>query len=307
MIRQRQEVVWFAGILLSALCFLGLLLWLGREPRDQGRTLSQWLEVLDNPSAVTNSQAVRAFRRMGARAAVRLVPLLEASDSPLKLQLVGLARKQPFVQISFTPAAAKQQRAARAFEMMEGQAIAAAPQLVSLLVRRGVEPPDYLDDPASRAANALACLGYRVIPYLRPTLYSENARVRQAGVNALAISCYDSAPETTGEMFKLLEDSNPKVREAGAYALGKVRREPELAIPRLVWMLGDVSPSTRKQAAFALGRFGPLASNTVAPLRKTCTDAAPEVRHAAERAIAEIGDGAVTSKDGSKPVLGDEK
>ena len=99
MIRRRQKVVWLAVILLSALGILVLLMWPGREPSDQGRTLSQWLEDLDSPSAVTNVQTITAFRRMGAKAGVRLVPMLEASDSALKLRAVELARKQTFVEV----------------------------------------------------------------------------------------------------------------------------------------------------------------------------------------------------------------
>ena len=288
MIRRRQKVAWLAGMVLSALGILVLVMWLAGEPSEQGRTLSQWLQDLDNPSAATNVQTITAFRRMGAKAGVRLVPMLEASDSALKLRAVELARKQTFVEVRFTPASVKWQRAEKAFEIMGEHAVAAAPGLVSLLVRRGAQPPEYLGDSADRAAGALACLGYDAIPYLRPALYSEHARVRQAGSDVLVVVASYTTPGTLGELFKLLDDSNPKVRKTGAYALGKIRRDPNLVIPRLERMLGDASPIVRRQAAFALGRFGCLASNNVVALRQACFDVAPEVRHAAETALTEI-------------------
>lgn len=308
MILRRQKVVWLAVLLLSSFGILVLLMWLGREPRDQGRTLSQWLEDLDNPSAVTNVQTITAFRRMGAKAAVRLVPMLEASDSAPKLWAVELARKQTIVEVRFTPASVRWQRAEKGFEIMREHAVAAAPGLVSLLVRRSARPPEYLDDSADRAAGALVCLGNGGIPYLRPALFSEHARVRLAGTGVLVvIAASDGTRGALAELFKLLRDSNPEVRKAGAYALGKIAQQSALVIPRLERMLGDVSPSVRRQAAFALGRFGSRASNSMAVLRQACSDVAPEVRHAAETALTQIGGEAARSKDGATSDLSDEK
>ncbi|HTE90269.1 MAG TPA: HEAT repeat domain-containing protein, partial [Terriglobales bacterium] len=269
----------------------------------------QWLEDLDSPSAVTNVQTITAFRRMGAKAAVRLAPMLEASDSAFRVRAVELARKQTFVEVRFTPASVRWQRAEKGFEIMGEHAVAAAPGLVSLLVRRGAQPPDYLGDSADRAAGALARLGNRVIPYLRPALYSEHARVRQAGVDVLVMTVMtaDSPSGTVAELFKLLDDSNPKARRAGAYALGKLGQQPALVIPRLERTLGDVSPSVRRQAAFALGRFASRASKSMAALRQACSDVAPEVRHAAETALTQIGGEAASSKDAGTSDLSDEK
>jgi hypothetical protein len=308
MIARRQKIAWLAGMLLSALGILVLLMWLGREPSEQGRTLSQWLEALDNPSVATNVQTITAFHRMGAKAAVRLVPMLEASDSAAKLWAVELARKQTFLEVRFAPASVRWQRAEKGFEIMGEHAVAAAPGLVSLLVRRCAQPPEYLDDSADRAAGALVCLGYGGIPYLRPALYSEHARVRLAGAGVLVvIAASDETPGALAELFKLLDDSNPKVRKAGAYALGKIAQLPALVIPRLERVLADVSPSVRRQAAFALGRFGSRASNSMAALRQACSDVAPEVRHAAQTALTQIGGEAASSKDAGTSDLSDEK
>jgi HEAT repeat protein len=302
MIPRRRKVVWIAGLVLSALGILALLICLGREPSEQGRSLSQWLEDLDNPSAATNVQTITAFRRMGAKAATRLVPMLEASDSTFRLRAVALARKQSFIEVRFTPAAERRARAEKAFEMMGEHAVAAAPRLVSLLVRRGTRPPEYLAerpgwDSADAAARALSHLGYGAIPYLRPALYNENPRVGQTASDVLVLLASYWTRETVAELLKLLEDSNPKVRKAGVYALGKFQRDPNLLIPRLERMLGDASSSVRRQTAFSLGRFGGLASNSVAALRRASSDSSPEVRYAAERALAEITGEAAASKE----------
>lgn len=299
---RRRKVVWIAGLLLSGLGILALLLCLGREPIEQGRSLSQWLEDLDNPSSATNVQTITAFRRMGAKAATRLVPMLEASDSALMLRAVELARKQSLIEVKFTPAAVRRARAEKAFEMMGEHAVAAGPGLVSLLVRRGARPLESLDarpgwDPADAAAGVLSRLRHGVIPILRPALYSQHSRVRQAGSDVLVGIVSYGTRETQAELLKLLDDSNPNVRKAGTYALGKFPRDPNLVIPRLERMLGDASPSVRRQAAFALGRFGSQANNSVVALRKARSDSSPEVRYAAERALAEITGEAAVSKD----------
>ena len=301
MIRRRYKVVWFAGALLVGLWFLLFGLSFGREPRAQGRTLSQWLEALDNPAAVTNVQTITALRKMGGKAAVRLVPMLDASDSPITLQLVNLARKQSLVQIRFVTAPVRQRRAERAFEIMGDQAVAAAPALVSLLIRRGNEPAEYLGDSASRAANALSSLGHGAVPFLRPALCSQQTRVRYEGISALRSCANDGASGAITELLKIFDDADPRVRQAGAEAMGWSYRQPGLVIPHLARMLGDPNPSVRKQAAYAIGRFGFLAGNTAGALQQACSDAAPEVRQAAAAALARVGGGAGMPRDRSEP------
>jgi len=142
---------------------------------------------------------------------------------------------------------------------------------------------------------------------LRPALYSEHSRFRQAGADVLVIAASYWTPGARAELFKLLDDSDPKVRKAGVYALGKIAQYSALVIPRLERMLGDVSPPVRRQAAFALGRFGSRASNSTAALRQACSDVAQEVRHAAETALTRIGGGAARSNDAAISDLSGEK
>lgn len=284
----RHKVIWFATLLAGAVGALALALWLTREPTYQGRSLSQWLADLDDPSTATNVETRIALRQMADRAAVRLVPMLEAADSPLKLRLVELARKQSFVAIRFTPASVKHKRADAAFEIMADQAIAATPRLVSLLVRRGIEPPEYLGDPANRAEHALLCIGAGAIPHLRPALLSKHQRIRQSGLSILQGFSHDREPGAIAELVKALDDPEPKVRDGVAYVLGKCQRQPEVVVPRLVRLMGDPDSGVRRQVAFALGRFGPRANEGITALRQACSDADAKVQHAARFALAQI-------------------
>jgi hypothetical protein len=165
--------IWFASLMAALIGALALI-WLSiREPTYQGRGLSEWLVGLENPATATNLvQTSQALREMGDKAAIKLVPILEASDSPLKLILMDLTKKQPFpfAVLQFTPASVKNARAAAAFEIMTNQASAAIPALVSLLLKSGHDPRDSLDDPLNRAENALRCIGSRVVPHLRIAL-----------------------------------------------------------------------------------------------------------------------------------------
>ena len=284
----RYRVVWLVMLLAVACGTLALGLWLAGEPTHQGRSLSQWLESLDNPSTATNGETKNALRRLGDQAAVRLVPMLEATDSPLKLKLVELARMQPFIVVRFVPASVKHQRADAAFEIMTDQAVAAAPALVSLLVRRGARLPENLDDPANRAEHALLCIGPRAARHLRRALLSDHASVRQRVIGVLSGFAYDREPETIVELVKALDDTEPNVRAGVAYVLGKCHIQPEMVVPRLVRLVGDPNPAVRKQAAFALGRFGPSASDGISALRQACSDADEKVRHAAGAALTQV-------------------
>ena len=303
MMRQRHKVFWLIGVVLFASWVLLLVLWGWREPSARGRNLSQWLQALDDPAVVTNVQTVAAFREMGGRAAVRLVPMLDAFDSELKLRLVEFAKKQNFVKVRFVPAALKRQRAVQAFEIMGDQGGAAAPALVALLLRRGSEPMGSADDPASLAGHVLSGLGHSAIPYLRPALCSRHSRIRYEGVCALRSCALDDAPETMTEVFRIFDDADPRVRQAGAEAMGYFWKQPGLIIARLARMLSDANPSVRKQAAYALGRFGRRATSAVAALQQAGSDAAPEVRRAATTALTRVGGGSPVSKDESAPGL----
>ena len=293
----RHRAVWFATLLAGALGALALGWWLTREPRHQGRSLSQWLEALDNPSTATNLETRMALHQMADRAAVRLVPMLEASDSSLTLKLVALARKQPFIAVRFVPASVKHQRAEAAFEIMADRAMAAAPALVSLLVRRGAGPPEYLDDPAGSAGRALVCIGPRAIPHLRRALVSEQARVRQEAIGVLLCFAYDREPGGIAELVKALDDPEPKVRAGVAIVLGKLHRQAGFVVPHLTRLMADPNPGVRRQAAFALGRFGPKARDGITALQRACSDTEAKVRQAAGLALTQIEANGATAKD----------
>lgn len=288
MVNLRHKVVWFLTLLAVAVVTLALGLWLAWEPTHQGRNLGQWLAALDSPATATNVETRIALRQMGARAAVRLVPMLETSDSPLKLKLAKLARKQSFIAVRFVPASMKHQRADAAFEIMTDQAITAAPALVSLLVRAGAKPPENWG-PANRAEHALLCIGPQAIPHLRRALLSDHARVRQGAIGVLLGFAYDREPGGIAQLVEALDDPEPNVRSGVAYVLGRCHIQADLVVPRLVRLLADPNLEVRKQAATALGRIGPKARDAIPVLRQSGSDADAKVRHAAKVALTQIG------------------
>src|ERR1035438_9249954 len=117
--------------------------------------------------------------------------------------------------LSRPAAAVRQQRAVTAFDLMGDEAVAAAPALVSHLIRRGPEPTGSWDS-ADRATGALSGLGHRAIPSLRPALCDQHTRVRYLAMTALQMCAYDHAPGTITELLKLLDDARSEERRAGA-------------------------------------------------------------------------------------------
>ncbi len=299
--RKWYRIAWIVA-LGGLFCFMAILVWTSREPRYQGRALSSWLKDLDQPNGgPAPTQAVIALRAMAPRAAGRLVPMLEAEDPPLVLWLVNLARKQSFVRIPFTPASTKTRRAELAFDILGTNAVSAAPELVKLLIRRGSKSSSLPSDATFRASTALDRIGPGAIPYLPPALRCQHSRVRYEGTRLLSNYSLSRTPSAMSELFKLLQHPDPRIREAGIYAVSKFHPVPDQTIPRLTPLLQDPEASVRRQAALGLARFGKRATNALPALQQACLDPAFKVKQAAADALAAITGQAVTSSSTAEP------
>jgi len=84
---------------------------------------------------------------------------------------------------------------------------------------------------------------------------------RQAGLRAEAartLAAWGSAAETAiPHLGEALGDSDEEVRMASAYALGKLRQQPDVVVPELIDRLND--PETIDTVAWALAQFGSAA------------------------------------------------
>jgi hypothetical protein len=99
------------SILLLGAAAVAICILFPREPSWGGRRLSQWLADFDSKQTETRGQASEALRRIGADAVPFLTARLGQQDSPLKLKLVDLLKRQTLFDLHFLPAEKWQHRA----------------------------------------------------------------------------------------------------------------------------------------------------------------------------------------------------
>lgn len=113
----RRHILFFAAPILILGVLAGLILLEPREPRYQGRSLSNWLEDVSSTrarifkgmvarsmkDAALESNAVHAVRQMGTEAYPFLIEMLRAQDGPVRktlLQKMGQGRAMKFGLLS---------------------------------------------------------------------------------------------------------------------------------------------------------------------------------------------------------------
>ena len=157
------------ALLLCVLGLLGALAWVvfrPREPRYEGKPLSQWLEALSplpmatgpvkpanagpnlsmvnsirsavgppSAEALAMTAADKALHHFGSNAIPFLVWMLRAKDSALKLKLVEAAQRQQLVKINFEPASRRNMLACEALGRLGPEAASAVSALVGVYER----------------------------------------------------------------------------------------------------------------------------------------------------------------------------
>jgi hypothetical protein len=114
------------------------------------------------------------------------------------------------------------------------------------------------------------------------SLFGRNPEIRQEAARTLG---WLGAPHPTHaaeiataapKLFDLLRDRREGVRQAAAFALGRLQFEPQRAIEELAALLDDPARDVVYEAALALAEFGPAAeptaSNMLDALRRALID-----------------------------------
>lgn len=128
---RRGTIIIPFALLLCAAVAVGA--WAGREPEFEGRPLKLWLQDFESNAVYAQEQAARAIREIGPQALPLLVQHLEATDSALKLKMVGWMEKQSILKVSFTPALSRQRRGIRGCRALGPLARPAIPKLIPFL------------------------------------------------------------------------------------------------------------------------------------------------------------------------------
>ncbi len=252
------------------------------EPVYQGKRLSAWLQLISDPDFRKRKGYIReaqlAVRHCGTNALPTLLRWLRAKDSPVTLELLTLAGKQHFITIHHLPAANRNQVAADAFELLGAEGKAAVPALVEIFDEKISPASRYYAavslawfGPAAkaagpsfaRAAGETNMTGYYgmllrhhailslasihaepgiAIPVLNAGLSDDDWQIRLDCISALG-SFEDAAKPAVSNLFGLLRDPEPPVRQAAAIIIKRI--DPEAAELRRAELDAALPPALR--------------------------------------------------------------
>ena len=221
-----------------------------RETTYQGKSLSEWVDLLYTPN---HTQAMNSIAAIGPKA----IPFLF-------------------------------EEARRWDSTVQGVYRTIWPKLPAILQQRlpALKPVD-LNFPG-KIGNALMAVGKQELPRLIAALENRNPRVRHVAI--LAIQYMDAKPDAAVPVLcKLLSDPDDWVRGSALQLLGFMGPKAKPAVPALMATLrfgtNKYIVGTRATAAWALGRIGPDARTAVPWLRQSLSDTNGPMRLSAAIAL----------------------
>ena len=221
-----------------------------REPSYQGKSLSEWVDLLYTPN---HTQAMNSIAAIGPKA----IPFLF-------------------------------EEARRWDSTVQGVYRTIWPKLPAILRQRlpALKPVD-LNFPG-KIGNALMAVGKQELPRLIAALENRNPRVRHVAI--LAIQYMDAKPDAAVPVLcKLLSDPDDWVRGSALQLLGFMGPKAKPAVPALMATLrfgtNKYIVGTRATAAWALGRIGPDARTAVPWLKQSLSDTNTPLRLTAAIAL----------------------
>lgn len=158
---------------------------------------------------------------------------------------------------------------------------------------------DAIEEKRRQLYAALRELGEPALPALSRGLANPDVRLRRhVAFFLLVISSnwYTFDPPrqkldilpTLPTLMSGLRDTDSRVRELSAQAIGNIGPNAAPAVPALVTLLADPREGSRNSACVGLYGIGPAARDALPALRKALSDSSPDVRRFAQRAIDKI-------------------
>jgi len=154
--------------------------------------------------------------------------------------------------------------------------------------------PDPMEQKRRSLYDQLWKLGLAALPALNHGLADPDVQIRRnvaLFLNVAAGGWYERARARLDirgcltALIAALADSDSRVRELAAQAIGAIGPEASPAVPALIALLGSAEEGSRNSACIALTGIGPRARAALPALRNALSDPSPDVKRSAQRAI----------------------
>jgi hypothetical protein len=287
----RKRVRIALAVLVIAVLGLILLAIISRpapEPAYQGKTLSQWLVLLDSDPAhkAQNDDSARAIESMGKQALPVLIRILQRRSAPVWLGKVETwAVHFGLWRASGLPLDERQYRAARGCCILGGW--------INLDITPAIPALAY------HATNAAS---RRLEPYMWGLVYSgpeglsivtnllaraASPQVREEAARSLWITPKIRTPEIANALLSATRDVDASVRVTSILSLQSFLRQKgldEVIVPGVIQHLQDTNSEVRRWTIQLLANYS-SAPDVGAAVSNLLSDPVPEVRSEAERVL----------------------
>lgn len=252
------------GVPVGAVVLFAVVVLASREPRYQGKTLTEWVQQYaagtDSHNDAQADAAAEAIRHIGPKAVRIFLDDIQAQDPPWKTQMAIWAADQFSLRLEPTLAVYRVDWALRGFSALGRSAQSATAQLGQLVIT---------GDPqvARNAISALFVVGdERAVPYLVAALTNVDVEVRRGAISVLGSMRYE-ARAAVPALTNTLAEGDSLLRAMAARALGDIAVDAEVVVPALDAAVRDSDLRIRFSAARSLGAFGEVAKDSLPAMR----------------------------------------
>ena len=257
--------------------------WLNREPRYQGRKLSEWAADARSDKGEEQKKAKEALIAMGDQAVPHLAgslvkgeTLLEKINRKVGDKLPAKYRKHAVKLFGVRETIERKREALRALQLMGTNAQQAVPELGIIL-----RDPNVLL--SSMAGIALGEMGPAAVPVLVPALDEGDYNVRATACAALQRLGTNALPAAPRLVEYLVNESGP-ILGVASYTLARIGPG---AFPALERAFTHTNANARRWAVYAVGFMTPSPED-VSVLYPLTREKNPQVRLAAVEALARV-------------------
>ena len=241
-----RNIIAFLIVAVIAVCA-----WLAlgsREPRYDGRKLSDWLDQygrLDSGST-PDYEAATAIRSIGTNAIPLLLKYLSVNNSALRKQIVQFAEKQEVFKVNIPSANAYHEAAIGGFHALGVLGKPAIPSLVALLNDTNSGPS---------AVRCLCFIGEDAVGVLIQGLNNTNSEVRRVCASGLG-EVGTNRPAALPALLATLNDPDPGVRYVAIWAAGRFSHNHREVVSAFAEKLGTLDQREVGIVSSVLVQFG---------------------------------------------------